>query len=490
MIKKLIGLFNSKGFYLGMAVTVAAAAHTSAQTSITVTSFASVIHPTYGYLAQATNGDFYGTSRYEGAYGQGYLYRVTPSGGFSIVLSFNGSNGVYPEGGLTIFGNKIFGVTPYGGLHGNGSVFTYDTSTGSFDWFSTYPYGNSPMTAPQTRDGVTIYYTMRNGGTFGKGCILAASNSILLWKTDFDGTNGSFPNSRLAWGATDGQLYGTAESSLTNTNGGIYRTNPTNGNTVLVGWFTNGSPAKKPNSLLAGPNGEFYGTTSRSNAAAIFRFIPGSSPVILHQFPNGDIGPTDLVWGPDGALFGTTMRGGADGDGNFYRLSTNGNYAEVLSLDEEEDGTEYPSGAILAKDGNFYFPTAAYEPGISNVILRVSVPMPTSVTSVSSSSNGLAFTLLTVAGQQYEGQGSTNLVDWVTIATMTATGSATTFTDTNKQPFLFYRGKILSTNDPSMDDNAFVAPPLSRGPYDFTSYPGTGAGGTSSTNTGDISPPQ
>ena len=47
-----------------------------------------------------------------GANGDGTVFSVPLSGGSPTVLaSFNGSNGEYPEAGLTLSGNTLYGTT-------------------------------------------------------------------------------------------------------------------------------------------------------------------------------------------------------------------------------------------------------------------------------------------------------------------------------------------------------------------------------------------
>lgn len=53
-------------------------------------------------LALASDGSFFGTTRYGGT-GTGTVFRVTTTGVFTNLAMFNGTNGAYPSGGL-VFG--------------------------------------------------------------------------------------------------------------------------------------------------------------------------------------------------------------------------------------------------------------------------------------------------------------------------------------------------------------------------------------------------
>ena len=66
----------------------------------------------------------YGTTQNGGAYGYGTLFSLPVSGGSpTILVSFNGSNGEYPYGGLVLSGNTLYGTTGEGGAYGDGTVF-------------------------------------------------------------------------------------------------------------------------------------------------------------------------------------------------------------------------------------------------------------------------------------------------------------------------------------------------------------------------------
>ena len=60
-----------------------------------------------------------------------------------------------------------------------------------------------------------------------------------------------------------------------------------------------------------------------------------------------------LVQGRDGNLYGTTNRGGTYGLGTIFRIAPGGTQFKVLHNFAGSDGS-YPSGLVLASDGNFY----------------------------------------------------------------------------------------------------------------------------------------
>ena len=76
-------------------------------------------------LLLAKDGYLYGTTLEGGAYGMGVVFRIATNGGaVSNLVSFNGTNGAYPEGGLMQASDgDIYGTTTSGGANGYGTVF-------------------------------------------------------------------------------------------------------------------------------------------------------------------------------------------------------------------------------------------------------------------------------------------------------------------------------------------------------------------------------
>jgi uncharacterized repeat protein (TIGR03803 family) len=78
-------------------------------------------------LAQAANGDFYGTAYLGGAYGAGTIFKITPSGTLTTVYSFCSQNGCMdgsgPLAGLVQARNEdCYGTTYSGGANSYGTL--------------------------------------------------------------------------------------------------------------------------------------------------------------------------------------------------------------------------------------------------------------------------------------------------------------------------------------------------------------------------------
>ena len=80
-------------------------------------------------LIQGSDGNFYGTAYGSGAHGYGDIFQITPSEAFTVLHSFNNSDGANPQGGLVEDGQGTFyGTTYAGGAHGDGTVFKFQVT--------------------------------------------------------------------------------------------------------------------------------------------------------------------------------------------------------------------------------------------------------------------------------------------------------------------------------------------------------------------------
>jgi uncharacterized repeat protein (TIGR03803 family) len=93
----------------------------------------------YTGLAFGTDGYLYGGTSIGGTAGAGTLYRISTSGTYTELFSFpslGGQNGQYPDAALVQGTNgEFYGVTEYGGLDGDGSLYSLNVGLGPFITF-------------------------------------------------------------------------------------------------------------------------------------------------------------------------------------------------------------------------------------------------------------------------------------------------------------------------------------------------------------------
>jgi uncharacterized repeat protein (TIGR03803 family) len=280
-------------------------------------------------LVQGIDGDLYGTTQLGGDYGNGTVFKISPSGTLTTLWNFcreknsNGfcSDGDQPMAGLTlVIGGDLYGTTFGGGEHNAGTVFKIT------------PAGE-----------LTTIYSF---------CSLSGCA---------DGLN---PNAGTALiQGTDGNLYGSTSNNF-------FRLTPAGKLTTLYAYpeFV----VQYPTGVVQASDGNFYLTVSGGVAqnGFILKITPAGKATTLYSFcsitncldganPGGP-----LVQGANGSLYGTTANGGKYGDGTFFELTLAGKLTTLHSFDYGTAGNlgAYEnSGVILGADGNFY--GVAYEGG-------------------------------------------------------------------------------------------------------------------------------
>jgi uncharacterized repeat protein (TIGR03803 family) len=169
-----------------------------------------------GPLVQGRDGNFYGTSELGGDYGM--IFRLTPSGGFSILHSFDSTDGSSPASGLLQASDgDLYGTTYEGGSNsscpnGCGTVFKI-TLAGALTTLHNFDStdGANPIAALiQATDG-KFYGTTYGGGTGGGwGTVFKMTSAgIVTTLHSFQGNDGAQPYGPVSQD-TNGKLYGTA----------------------------------------------------------------------------------------------------------------------------------------------------------------------------------------------------------------------------------------------------------------------------------------
>jgi uncharacterized repeat protein (TIGR03803 family) len=168
-------------------------------------------------LVLAFNGFLYGTTPTGGvptgefgSSGAGVLFRFDPnasplSGGYTKIMNFAtaapSTTGSGPRGSLIQAANgKLYGTTNSGGANGDGVIFEYDLSTGTFNKkfdFSGSTSGASPQSGLAQSSNNKLYGITNAGGTNGKGVLFEFDpfNGDFTKKLDFTGLNGDSPGS-------------------------------------------------------------------------------------------------------------------------------------------------------------------------------------------------------------------------------------------------------------------------------------------------------
>jgi uncharacterized repeat protein (TIGR03803 family) len=285
---------------------------------------------------QGSDGNFYGTTASGGAFFQGTVFRMTPSGAITVLHSFNSflSEGAIPIAGLVQGSDgNFYGTTALGGAHFKGTVFKID-ATGNLTTlrsFSGSPSeGTNPVGALVQGSDDNFYGTTASGGEHFQGTVFRITPAgALTVLHSFSGypSEGAIPIAGLVQ-SSDGNFYGTTALGGAHFKGTVFKIDATGSLTTLHSF--SGSPSQGANpvaALVQGSDGNFYGTTALGGAhlkGTAFKIDATGSLTTLHSFSGspseGAVPFAGLVEGSDGNFYGTTALGGAHGEGTVFKL--------------------------------------------------------------------------------------------------------------------------------------------------------------------------
>ncbi|MGC2477677.1 MAG: choice-of-anchor tandem repeat GloVer-containing protein [Candidatus Sulfotelmatobacter sp.] len=324
-----------------------------------------------GTLVLATNGDFYGVTNENGGIscsgGCGTIFKMTPEGTLSTLHTFcvlaKCPDGNAPAGGLVQATNgNFYGTTRFGNkLNNTGTVFEITPAgklTTLYSFCSVRPQcadGSQPQgTLIQASDG-NVYGETEKGGTFNYGTIFKITpKGQLTTLYSFKATDGDDPSGGLIQ-AADGNFYGVTAAGgsgyycISNSGDGcgtVFEITPAGTLTTLHDFCTDtctdGAFPYGP--LVQATDGNLYGETfgyssGPADVGTIFAISTvGTLSTVFTFGPRGDgYGPTGgLLEATNGTFYGTTSAG----DGTVFSLSTGlGPFVKVEPTSAKEGAT-------------------------------------------------------------------------------------------------------------------------------------------------------
>ncbi|RDC63881.1 choice-of-anchor tandem repeat GloVer-containing protein [Adhaeribacter pallidiroseus] len=321
-----------------------------------------------GSLVQGPDGALYGMGYYGGANGDGSVFKITTKGTLSVLYSFTKINdGAHPNG--TLFRHNdgnFYGMTFEGGKNLFGTIFKI-TPTGTFTVLNSLN-GGSTGNAPQesvilAKDGA-YYGTTREGGIYNQGTIFKVCGGIYTVLRSLNkNTDGSEPLGSLVQG-TDGNFYGTTSQGGATGAGTIFKITPGGSYTVLRHLKT-AEGSNPQGGLTQGKDGNFYGLAQyggAQNGGTIFKITPAGAFTILWNLEataDGRYPAGNLVQGADGHFYGTTSTSGMYNYGTIFKISPTGAFKVLRHLQIIADGSSPLGSLTLGKDGNLYGTTSS-----------------------------------------------------------------------------------------------------------------------------------
>jgi len=232
-------------------------------------------HPGYGNVTFDHARNLYGTTTGGGAFGQGIVFRLTPSNGGwteSVLYSFSGGRyGSEPMSGVILDeAGNLYGTTPYGGGGcGIGCGTVYQLTPGGSGWnYSTLfwfggSYGEHPYGSLIFDQSGNLYGTTSSGGSGGGGTVFELSGGWFYLLYALPGRGNPGPVASPTMDAA-GNLYATTYSDGAYGLGAVFKLTPSDGGWIYTSLhdFTNGNDGMHPSGDLAmDVSGNLYGTT-------------------------------------------------------------------------------------------------------------------------------------------------------------------------------------------------------------------------------------
>lgn len=271
-------------------------------------------------LMLGLDGNYYGAAPGGGSSGYGVLFKITPTGTYTVLHQFTGGS----DGGAPVSApvqasdGNLYGNTSFSTV-GAGTIYKFSPPSGTFTTIFTFAQDGSQgkqMTAPliQASDG-NLYGTTELGGASNAGTIYKISTAgVLLNSYNFPGgSGGGFPLAPLVE-ASDGNLYGT---------------------TFYAGTITG---------------------QCKTGCGTVFKMSHGTVSV-LYSFEgtvtDGAYPEAGLTEGTDGNLYGNTVQGGKNQLGTIYQITTSGQYKLLYSFSAEV-GSGPGAALVQHTNGKFY----------------------------------------------------------------------------------------------------------------------------------------
>ncbi|MGA2865423.1 MAG: choice-of-anchor tandem repeat GloVer-containing protein [Verrucomicrobiota bacterium] len=223
-----------------------------------------------------SGGTLYGTTCNGGWSGQGVVFRLNTDGSDytvlkSFAMSFAPSNGEeLPSAGLILSGSTLYGTTEFGGSPGDGVVFKVNTDGSGYTVLKSFNGTDGRyLYAGLVLAGSTLYGTTAGGGSSACGVIFKVNtdDSGFAVLKNFTGSDGANPQASLILAGST--LYGTTWGGGSSADGVVFKLNTDGSGYAVLKSFT-GSDGGRPGALVPdAPRGGLvlagsavYGTTA------------------------------------------------------------------------------------------------------------------------------------------------------------------------------------------------------------------------------------
>jgi uncharacterized repeat protein (TIGR03803 family) len=322
------------------------------------------------------------------AQGDGTIFQIDPAGtGYAVDQFFQGAktDGNDPRhNAMTLVGTVLYGTTLTGGQHDNGTIFGInDDGTGysllkNFDKTQKNNGGDQPHSCFAAAGSVLYGMTSeggKKGGTVGEGTIFSYDTSTGNYTRlySFDGKHGSDPHGQPIVDPNGTTLYGMTRTGGKADVGVIYSFDTTRKKLKVLHSFScpgNGMPtcvdkndgAIPDHGALVQLNSTLFGLTSvggkYGNGVLFSIHTNGKHLKILQNFgepsTNDGVNPYGSLLLSGNTLYGTTQLGGNTGNGTVFQIDVDGtNYGRLYDFQNGNDAQK-PIDNVILLDNTLY----------------------------------------------------------------------------------------------------------------------------------------
>jgi uncharacterized repeat protein (TIGR03803 family) len=351
-------------------------------------------------LFRDSAGNFYGTTSGGGLYLNGTVFKITPSGSYTSLYSFNASDGNTPYAGLVADrGGNLYGTTFSGGANGFGAVFKitpagthtvlYSFGAGAAD--GKYPYGGLAIDSAGNLYGTTSAGGTNNLGTVFK--ITSAGTKSTIYSFSGAPNDGQSPYGSVLLDSS-GNLYGTTTAGGANSIGTVFKVTPGGIESVVYSFDGAQLDGQAPYSgLVIDASGNLYGTTlnggahsgeivngNTNNGGTVFKISPAGVYSVLYAFSGAVDGQqpyAGLLLDSAGNLYGATSAGGGTGCssigcGTVFKISASGAFSVLYAFDSNLSVGQSPwAGLVIDGEGNIYGTTSGDGARVGGTVFKI-----------------------------------------------------------------------------------------------------------------------
>ncbi len=299
-----------------------------------------------------TDGNYYGITSEGGANNGGTIFRYSADG-FQNLYNLNpATDGSNAKGDMIEISPGVFiGTTSGAAANNAGSLFRFSIVSGftTLHSFQTSTDGGNPAGAIAYNPlNQKIYGACSSGGITGFGtCFSYGMNGIFTVQHNFGGTaEGAYPQGGVIL-AGDGMLYGSTQYGGNHSQGSIFKLNPQNNSHEIIYHINSAtSDGRYPfGRLVESSTGVFMGTCSEggtNGTGTVFKVTAEGVYTRLRSLQatnDGGYPKAGLCKTNGTVLYGITEFGGANGFGTIFTITESGNFTKVKDMDYSANGS-------------------------------------------------------------------------------------------------------------------------------------------------------